>query len=124
MSAIYWFEIPVEDIERATAFYNTVLDADMKAMDLTESIGTVVAMIPDRGGVGGMLVQGKAQGYIPSQEGALLYLNVAEPLDGVLARVEEAGGNVLLPKTSLGEHGWTAWIADTEGNRVGLRATA
>lgn len=122
MSAIFWFEIPVTDIERAVAFYNDVLDASMQSMDLTETQGTLVAHIPARGGVGGMLVQGEVHGYVPSHEGALLYLNVDGPLEETLAKVEPAGGQILLPKTSLGEHGWTAWIEDSEGNRVGLRA--
>lgn len=122
MSAIYWFEIPVADIERALVFYNALLGTEMKSMDMRESMGTIVAMFPDHGGVGGMLVEGKEIGYIPSQEGSLVYLNVAGLLDDVLQQVEPSGGKVLLPKTSLGEHGWTAWIEDTEGNRIGLRA--
>ncbi len=122
MNAIYWFEISVADIERAVTFYNTLLGAEMKPMDLTETMGTHVAMIPDRGGVGGMLVQGEVHGYLPSKEGALVYLNVDGDLEDTLNRVEPAGGKILLPKTSLGDHGWTAWIEDTEGNRVGLRA--
>lgn len=122
MNAIFWFEIPVIDIDRAVAFYNVVLGADMKPMDLRESMGTIVAMIPDRGGAGGMLVQGEQHGYVPSQEGTLVYLDLDGPLDAVLAQVEAAGGQIVLPKTSLGDHGWTAWIHDTEGNRVALRA--
>lgn len=27
-----------------------------------------------------------------------------------------------MPKTSLGEHGFCAWIRDSEGNRVGLHS--
>lgn len=33
-------------------------------------------MIPDRGGSGGMLVQGGQHGYVPGQQGTLVYLNV------------------------------------------------
>lgn len=122
MSAIYWFEIPVSDIERAVTFYNELLGTEMQSMDLTETQGTIVAMIHDRGGVGGMLVQGEEQGYIPSHEGSLVYLDLDGKLEDTLAKVEPAGGSILLPKTSLGEIGWTAWIEDTEGNRIGLRA--
>jgi len=121
MSAVYWFEIPVSDIERAITFYNELLGAEMQSMDLTETQGTIVAMIPDRGGAGGMLVQGLEHGYIPSHEGSLVYLDLDGKLEDTLAKVEPAGGSILLPKTSLGEFGWTAWIEDTEGNRIGLR---
>ena len=34
------------------------------------------------------------------------------------------GGEVLLPKTSVGEHGFCAWLRDSEGNRVGLHSLA
>ena len=78
MTAIFWFEIPVSDIDRAIDFYNMLLGTDMHAMDMTETQGTIVAMIPDRGGVGGMLVQGKQHGYVPSHDGSLVYLNLDE----------------------------------------------
>ena len=57
MLAIHWFEIAVEDIERASKFYGTRLGTTISAMDLTASMGTWVAMLPNRGGAGGALVQ-------------------------------------------------------------------
>ena len=122
MSAIFWFEIPVSDIERAVVFYNKLLNASMKSMDLTETQGTLVAQVPSRGGIGGMLVQGEVHGYVPSHEGTLVYLNVDAPLGDVLAKVEPAGGQILLPESGLGDMGVIAWIQDSEGNRIGLRA--
>ncbi|HID54645.1 MAG TPA: VOC family protein [Anaerolineae bacterium] len=122
MSAIHWFELPVDDISRACTFYGSVLNAELKPMDLTETMGTHIAMIPHEEGTGGMLVQGREQGYVPSVEGSLLYLAVKGDMDGALGRVEAGGGQVILPKTSLGDAdpGFIAWINDTEGNRVGL----
>ena len=40
-------------------------------------------------------------------------------MDNVLARVEEAGGKVLVPKMNIGENGNIAYIMDTEGNNIG-----
>lgn len=124
MSAIHWFEIPVSDIERACHFYGTLLNTKISFMDLTESMGTLVAMLPNRGGAGGALVQGESVGYVPSQQGTLVYVVVDGELDKVLSKVEEAGGQVLLPKTSLGDAdpGFIAWILDSEQNKVGLYA--
>ncbi len=34
MNAINWFEIPVNDLERAVQFYSAVLGRDMPRMDL------------------------------------------------------------------------------------------
>jgi len=53
----------------------------------------------------------------PSSDGA------GPSLDVAVARVEAAGGRVLVPKVVLpGDMGCFVQIADTEGNRVGLHA--
>jgi predicted enzyme related to lactoylglutathione lyase len=122
VSAITWFEISVSDIQRAVDFYNKVLEVEIAIMDLTEEQGSLLGMIPDRGGTGGALVQNSQYSYVPSEEGSLVYLHIEGELDAALERATVAGGEVLLPKTSLGEEGFTAWIRDTEGNRIGLHA--
>jgi predicted enzyme related to lactoylglutathione lyase len=60
----------------------------------------------------------------PSQQGALLFLSCGPDLSAALAKVEPAGGKVVLPKTLIpgGEAGYMAIILDTEGNRVGLHS--
>lgn len=45
-------------------------------------------------------------------------------MDDVVARVEAAGGKVLLPKMTIGEHGFMAIIMDTEGNSIGIHSTS
>ena len=123
MSAIHWFEIPAADIQRAAQFYGQVLQAEIPLMDMTAQMGTWLGSLPARGGVGGALVQGEAVGYVPGQAGALVYLVVDGTMEAALERVGTAGGQVLLPKTPLGEQaggGFVAWIVDSEGNQVGL----
>ena len=61
-------------------------------------------------------------GNKPSAEGALVYLNGGEDLAVPLSRVEQAGGKVLMPKTSIGENGFMAIFTDTEGNRVAFHS--
>ncbi|MBD3182430.1 VOC family protein [Candidatus Poribacteria bacterium] len=120
MSAITWFEIPVVDMERAKKFYSEVLDIEFIPYDTGEQPMSMV-MFPDRGGVGGALVQNE-QGYVPSQEGSIVYLFVEDDLNIPLGRVEKAGGKVLMPKMDTGGHGFAAWMLDSEGNRVGLHS--
>jgi predicted enzyme related to lactoylglutathione lyase len=83
--------------------------------------GFKMAQFPAEGGVGGGIVQG--EGYAPRADGALVYLNGGDDLSTVLDRVEEAGGQVLLQKTSIGENGFMAYFMDSEGNRIGLHST-
>ncbi len=123
MSALHWFEIPVGDIQRAVSFYSTVLDTEIPVMDLRQQMGSMIGMLPNRDGVGGALVQNSQHGYVPSEQGTLVYLVVDGSLEQTLSRVEPAGGKTQLPKTPLGEGesgGFVAWITDTEGNKVGL----
>ncbi|MEI9973881.1 MAG: hypothetical protein WDO73_18600 [Ignavibacteriota bacterium] len=52
-----------------------------------------------------------------------MYLNANPNLDAVLARVETAGGKIVVPRTALpAGMGFWARIQDTEGNLVGLHA--
>jgi uncharacterized protein len=109
MSALHWFEIPVSDIQRAVKFYETVMGVQIPVMDLRATMGSMIGMLPGRGGAGGALVQNAQHGYVPGQAGALVYLVVDGELGAVAGRAEAAGGIV--------------WISDTEGNRVGLFST-
>ncbi|MEM7344001.1 MAG: VOC family protein [Chloroflexota bacterium] len=123
MSDLNWFEIPVTDMDRAQKFYSILLDADIPVMDMREAMGSLLGMLPNRDGVGGALVENRQHGYVPSQEGTLVYLAFGEvDLEVPLSKVEAAGGQIVLPKTTLGEIGFTAWFIDTEGNKVGLHS--
>lgn len=72
------------------------------------------------GGIGGGIVQGA--GFEPSDKGTLIYLNAGEDLSIPLAKVEKAGGKILLPKTSIGPNGFMAHLMDTEGNKIALHS--
>ena len=61
-------------------------------------------------------------GVEPSDQGTTVYLNAGHDLGVHLARVEKAGGKVLMPKTDIGENGFMAQILDTEGNKVALHS--
>ena len=123
MSVINWFEVPVADFERAKTFYETVLDKQLFVSDQRETMGSMLGVFPHDGQVGGCLVHNPQYGYSPSAEGTLVYFTITGDLDSALARVHAAGGEVLLPKTALGENaggGFVGWVRDTEGNKVGF----
>ena len=119
-NAINWFEIPVKNFDRAKKFYEIILNTEMQLM---EAMGMKSAFFPaemETGGIGGCITQG--QGYEPSPNGSLIYLNGGDDLGVPLSRVEAAGGKILLPKTAIGHNGFMAHITDTEGNKVGLHS--
>jgi len=118
LNALNWFEIPVSDMNRAAKFYNTILGVEIQVQAMPGD--GQMGFLPSSEGVRGAIVQG--EGYAPSQQGTLVYLNGGDDLSTVLGKVEAAGGNVLAPKTSIGEYGFIAYFADTEGNKVGLHS--
>jgi predicted enzyme related to lactoylglutathione lyase len=119
-SAVNWFEIPVSNMDRALKFYNTIFEAEMTAVEAMS--GFSMAMFPHEAGTGtgGAIVHGS--GYAPSKEGTIVYLNGGEDLSLVLEKVADAGGEVLMPKTDIGENGFVAYFIDSEGNKVGLHS--
>jgi uncharacterized protein len=119
-NAISWFELPVTDIDRAVTFYRTILGTGLA--EIAEADDRRFAMFPAEDGVSGAVVQG--EGYVPSTEGALIFLNAGDVLERVVNRVEAAGGRVLLRRMDMGDWGVAAFIVDTEGNKVALHATA
>ena len=118
--AVNWFEIPVRNLDRAAAFYETLLASPLRRETIATSQLGVFSH--DEIGVGGCLIAG-SEVPAPAANGTLIYLNAKPSLDAVLARVEAAGGRITTPKVQLpGDMGVFAHITDTEGNRVGLHA--
>lgn len=116
---VNWFEIPVADFARAKTFYETLLQVDIERLDMGP---TVMGMFPStEGAVSGALVQDDASR--PASTGTMVYLNGGSDLGPILARVAGAGGQVLVPKTEIGNgFGFFAHFLDTEGNKVGLHS--
>lgn len=119
MNAISWFEIPVKDMTRATAFYGKVLGAELSEMP--GSNGTYVFLPSDEAGVGGALSTHESMEPAGSK-GVVIYLNGGDDLAGPLGRVAAAGGQVTQEKMSIGEFGHIGMFMDTEGNHIGLHS--
>jgi uncharacterized protein len=120
-NAINWFEVPAKDLSRAKSFYEKVFDTTMETMTM-EAMGKTMAFFPAdlENGIGGSIASGP--GYEPSEKGSLVYLTAGDDLSVPLARVEKAGGKVIVPKTSLGPNGFMAQFIDSEGNKVALHS--
>jgi len=118
-NAINWFEIPVVDFGRAKNFYNTIFGFEMQEQKMGDY---VMGFFPgDQNGVNGAICQG--DGYKPSTEGTLIYLNADGKIDDVIGRIEKAGGKIVMPKTLVTDDiGYIAYFTDTEGNKVALHS--
>lgn len=120
---INWFEISVNDLARATAFYETVFNIDMEA---AEMMGMNMAFFPNdhvENQVSGALVKSKE--HVPSSDGVKIYMNGNPDLAVPLSKVVAANGKIIMPKTHISDEvGYMAFFMDTEGNVLALHSTS
>jgi len=112
-----WFEIPVADMDRAEKFYQEVLGYEMSRQEVVGQVMSWFPMHENAPFASGSLILHKT--WQPSTDGTTVYFGVAS-IDAVLGKIEEHGGEVLLPKSDIGDHGWIAHIKDSEGNRIAI----
>jgi hypothetical protein len=116
-----WFEIPVTDMERAKAFYNTVFNVEIQVEDFGGVQMGWFPFVDGKKGASGALVQNRA--YIPDdKKGVLIYFSSGDVNDE-LSRIYGVGGKLIQPKTLISKDiGYMALFIDSEGNRIALHS--
>lgn len=113
-----WFEIYVQDMDRARRFYETVFEVTLEQLQSPDIEMWAFSMQHDAPGSSGALV--KAAG-VPSGGSTMVYFNCDDcAVEG--GRVAGAGGTVHRDKMSIGKHGFIVLAIDTEGNMIGLHS--
>jgi uncharacterized protein len=126
-NAVGWFEIYVQDMPRARAFYETVLGVSLaplpsEGMENPPGMEMLAfPMDPQTYGAAGALV--KMPGYDSGANSVLVYFSCAD-CTVPASRAAAAGGQLLQAKMPIGPYGFIALIVDTEGNRIGLHSMA
>ncbi|QGY46647.1 VOC family protein [Maribellus comscasis] len=122
-NAVGWFEIPVNNMERAMSFYERILDLKLQRNMMGPLDMAWFPWTEEGTGSPGSLVK-HPEFYVPSADGVLIYLTAhSGDLKNELAKVEPAGGKVIQKKTKISdEYGFMALILDSEGNRVALHS--
>jgi len=110
-----WFDIPVKDLARAMAFYEAVLQWNVK-----QEFPGVAVFEHDHSSVGGCLSEDKETQ--PTEHGALLYYSVTGRHEEAENLVARHGGKVLTPKHAIGPFGYRSIVLDSEGNRIALHS--
>ncbi len=117
-----FFDIYVDEMQRAQKFYEDVLDTKLQTIeDPNDSTVEMRAFADDfqSHGAGGALV--KLESAKPGPGGTMVYFT-CEDCSVEASRVEGAGGKLIRPKFSIGDHGFVSLAADTEGNMIGFHS--
>ena len=116
-----WFEIYVQDLARATKFYQTVLDIQLEKLEAPVPNIEMMAfpMAMERSGATGALA--KMEDVPSGGNSTLVYFN-CQDCAVEESRIKEAGGTVQRSKMSIGPHGFITIAVDTEGNMFGLHS--
>ncbi len=116
---VIWFEIYVQDIPRAKAFYESVFQVKLERLNSPGIEMWSFPMSMERTGASGALV--KREGVSSGGNSTLVYFSCADcAIEAAL--VTTYGGHVHRGKMSIGEYGFIALVVDTEGNLLGLHS--
>ena len=114
-----WFELYVQDMERAKAFYQNTFQVTLERL---ESPGIELFAFPmqhDKPGCPGALV--KMDGKDSGGGGTIVYFSCADCAVEA-SRAIQNGGQIQKQKMSIGQYGFIALVFDTEGNMIGLHS--
>lgn len=120
MDKIVHFDVPVNDPEKAKAFYEKVFGwqiAEVPNMNywmITTTESGEDRMPKEPGAINGGMYKRDQEGDV-----AVVVVNVPD-VDERLKQAEEAGATLVMPKTEVGDMGWYARIKDPEGNVIGV----
>lgn len=114
-----WFEIYVQDMDRARSFYETTFAVKLEELPSPGLKMLAFPMNPELPGCGGALV--RYEGMASRVGGTLVYFSCADCATEA-ARALRHGGSICKEKFSIGPYGFIALIYDPEGNMVGLHS--
>jgi predicted enzyme related to lactoylglutathione lyase len=116
---VIYFEIPVNDLNRAENFYRNVFGFSFEREIIDHYEMTLFPFEDTRSGISGALAKGDV--YKPSKEGVIIYFRTAN-IDQTLQKVLAQNGTILYPKTINENYGFiVAEFQDSEGNRIAIQ---
>ena len=114
-----WFEIYVQDLERAKRFYQETFQVTLTRLENPDLEIWAFPLHPDSPGCPGAIV--KMAGKDSGVGGTIVYFSCAD-CSVEAGRAVENGGRIQRSKFSIGKYGFIALILDPEGNMIGLHS--
>ena len=113
MNRVFYFEIPADDVDRALGFYSSAFGWESTQFS-SETPYYFVKTGSEEPGIDGGIMKKFADGQ------PVTNIIQVEEIDSAIARIEAAGGLVVVPKFPVPGLGWKAFFKDTEGNIFGV----
>src|SRR5262245_14369504 len=118
-NAVGWFEIYVQDINRATSLYEAAFGAPPRR---PQSPAIQMQAFPmDREGHGSPRALVHMRGF-PSGKNSVLVYFMCDDAAVQEAKAAASGGKIEKKKFSIGQYGFMSLVYDTEGNMIGLHS--
>ncbi|MEA3211654.1 MAG: uncharacterized protein QOE70_4711 [Chthoniobacter sp.] len=114
-----WFEIYVQDMDRAKTFYEKTLEVTFENLESPGMVMWAFPMNMDAPGAAGSLV--KMEGKDSGSGGTIIYFSCADCAVEA-GRAAQHGGKLVKEKFSIGQYGFISFVQDTEGNMIGLHS--
>lgn len=125
---VAWFEIYVNDMERAKNFYEKVFNTKLSELPMPELPDDeadmkmfAFPMEMEGEGAAGALV--KMNSIKAGGNSTIVYFG-SDDCSIEESRIKDAGGKVMQAKQSIGEYGFMVLANDTEGNTFGVHSQA
>jgi predicted enzyme related to lactoylglutathione lyase len=120
-----WFEIPVDNMERAVKFYETVFNFKIQVQKFGEDQMGWFPFAKEKNATNaGGALKYCPEYYKTGTNGTLIYLaSQSNNIDIELSRVEKAGGKVIVMKRLISDEiGYMGAFIDSEGNRIAVHS--
>jgi len=118
---VVWFEIHVDDMPRAKAFYQTLFDITLTPLDDPGDTLEMWAFPMQDGAAGAAGALVKMAGVSAGGHNVIVYFS-SRDCAVEAGRAEAAGGKVHRLKMAIGQYGHIALLVDTEGNLIGVHS--
>ncbi len=107
------FEIPVDQPDRAEAFYRDIFGWTFQRFDGAPAYYGMASTGEEQPGINGALFQ-------RSPDAVTTITMSVDSIEESLAKIEQKGGKVLQGKMPIPGMGYFATCEDTEGNKIGI----
>ena len=118
MTTIVHFDIPAENIKRAKNFYEKLFDWKIEPVPgPMEYYNITTKDEKGKEGIAGGIGQREL-----SEQKITNFIGVSS-INEYIKKIENLGGKILMPKTTIPGFGYLATFIDTEGNTLGIWET-